>query len=111
MSGWVCTCTRCKTETEITEQFHACTTHRDEVSRRHALIRSYLAEWSAYEITPKAAKPNLMPSAELFQRARDCLAWKSRGYVDDARLFARALLLVELLVKDGHVELNVEREP
>jgi hypothetical protein len=51
-----------------------------------------------------------MPAEELFDRARSCVAGKSRSYVEDSRLFARALLLVELLVKNGYVEIEVERE-
>ena len=53
---------------------------------------------------------NVMSAEELFARARDCLANKSRSYVEDARLFARAVLLMEQGVLNGDIEVEVERE-
>lgn len=113
----VCTCRRCLSEHDVLEKFHTCGKHKETVAARHAEIRGpqNVVEWLPVK--------NMVTAEELFARARDCLAStscrsedrevqenKSRSYVGDARLFARALLLVELLVKGGHVEIEVERE-
>ena len=114
---FVCTCRRCLSEPDVLEKFHTCEEHKETVAARHAEIRGpqNVVKWLPVK--------NMVTAGELFARARDCLAStscrsedrevqgnKSRSYVGDARLFTRALLLVELLVKDGHVEIEVERE-
>jgi hypothetical protein len=55
------------------------------------------------------ATPNVQ-AAELFERARKTLANKSDSYVRDAKLFAKAILLLEPYVLLGTIELEVEGE-
>ena len=35
----MCGCERCKIETPMTEQYHACSEHRSQVEKKHALVR------------------------------------------------------------------------
>jgi hypothetical protein len=100
--SYVCACPRCNRETALNEKFHSCTAHRVEVEDRHIRIRGDMPMWRPIK--------NTMSASELFSRARDCLANKSRSYVEDARLFARAVLLMEQGVLNGDIEVEVERE-
>lgn len=53
--------------------------------------------------------PTLIPTEELFERARKTLAGKSHSYVRDAVIFAKAVLLIEKMWQDGTLEkLEVE---
>jgi hypothetical protein len=124
----ICNCGRCKTENELVEQFHACSEHVETVENKHRRIRGpkNVVRWcDLFTGLPATKGPtsNTMPASELFARARDCLAStscrsedrevqgnKSRSYVEDARLFAKAIMLLERLVAAGHVEIEVERE-
>jgi hypothetical protein len=36
---FACACDRCKIETPMTEQYHACAEHRSQVEAKHALVR------------------------------------------------------------------------
>ena len=111
----VCACSRCRVESPETEQFHSCEEHKSLVEQKHARIRGehHEVSWSklpgALPSGPPASR--YIEAGELFQRARDCLAGKSRSYVVDARLFARAVLLIEKGVDEGAIEIHVEREP
>ena len=101
---FVCTCRRCLSEPDVLEKFHTCEEHKETVAARHAEIRGpqNVVKWLPVKST--------VPAEELFARARDCLANKSRSYVEDARLFARAVLLMEQGVLNGDIEVEVERE-
>lgn len=110
---WVCVCNRCSMEWPETEVFHSCDPHKNLVGQKHARIRGEHHEvtWQkvVLSIAPPQA-PRYVEAGELFQRARDCLAGKSRSYVHDAKLFAKAVLLMEQGVLGGHIEVKVERE-
>jgi len=54
--------------------------------------------------------PIMVSSTELLDRARKVLAYKSDSYVRDAKLFAKAVLLLEPLIQSGTIELEVEAE-
>ena len=109
---YVCECRRCKTETSEIEKFHSCgepRNHREFVEAKHWRIRGnhVTVQWTPYISPPQAKK--FIPAADLFERARATLAGKSRSYVQDARLFARAVLLIEVATKGG-LELTLEVE-
>lgn len=107
---YVCKCRRCRTESPETERFHACgehENHRAFVEAKHKRIRGtqVKVEWA-----PHPPPRKHMPAAELFERARATLAGKSRSYVEDARLFAKTVLLIELAVKEGAIQIEVEED-
>jgi hypothetical protein len=111
----ICNCGRCKTENELVEQFHTCSEHVGTVENKHRKIRGpqNVVRWcDLFTGLPATKGPtsNTMPASELFDRARNCLANKSRSYVEDARLFAKAVLLMEQGVLNGDIEVEVERE-
>ena len=108
--SFVCACPRCNSETTANEKFHSCTAHRVEVEDRHFNIRGDMPMWRKLHEPAEPADPRVMPAAELFARARATLDGKSRSYVEDAKLFARAIMLLERLVAAGHIEIEVERE-
>ena len=108
---YVCTCIRCAMESPETEQFHSCEAHKNLVGQKHARIRGDHHEVVWFKTAPslRPPPPKYVEAEELFQLARDCLAGKSRSYIQDAKLFAKAVLLMEQGVSHGHIEIKVER--